>query len=80
MKQREHYSPEQLEAFLVADLLADAEHAEKQASTGPYYPDKGITRASLLAYAAKCRGAVLKLQVPSGRTDDWGQEGICVPS
>ena len=26
------------------------------------------------------RGAVLKLSVPSGRTDDWGQEGICVPS
>lgn len=25
------------------------------------------------------RGAVLKLKVPSGRTNDWGQEGICVP-
>jgi hypothetical protein len=25
------------------------------------------------------RGAVLKLQVPSGRTNDWGKEGICVP-
>ena len=25
------------------------------------------------------RGAVLKLQVPSGKTDDWGQVGICVP-
>lgn len=25
------------------------------------------------------RGAVVKLRVPSGATDDWGREGICVP-
>ena len=25
------------------------------------------------------RGAVLKLKMPSGRTNDWGQEGVCVP-
>lgn len=25
------------------------------------------------------RGATVKLQVPSGRTNDWGREGICVP-
>ena len=25
------------------------------------------------------RGAVLKITVPSGRTNDWGREGICVP-
>lgn len=25
------------------------------------------------------RGATVKLKVPSGRTDDWGQVGICVP-
>ena len=25
------------------------------------------------------RGAVVKLRVPSGRTDDWGQTGVCVP-
>ena len=25
------------------------------------------------------RGAVLKLKVPSGRTNDMGREGICVP-
>lgn len=25
------------------------------------------------------RGAVVKLRVPSGKTDDWGREGICVP-
>ena len=25
------------------------------------------------------RGAVVKIQVPSGRTNDFAQEGICVP-
>ena len=25
------------------------------------------------------RGATVKLKVPSGRTNDWGQTGICVP-
>jgi hypothetical protein len=25
------------------------------------------------------RGAVVKLRVPSGKTDDWGQIGVCVP-
>jgi hypothetical protein len=25
------------------------------------------------------RGATVKLKVPSGRTDDWGGVGICVP-
>lgn len=26
------------------------------------------------------RGCVLKLKVPSGKTNDWGHEGICVPA
>lgn len=26
------------------------------------------------------RGATVKLSVPSGKTDDWGQVGICVPT
>lgn len=26
------------------------------------------------------RGCVLKLKVPSGTTNDWGREGICVPA
>ena len=25
------------------------------------------------------RGCTVKLKVPSGKTNDWGQEGICVP-
>jgi hypothetical protein len=26
------------------------------------------------------RGSTVKVTVPSGRTNDWGREGICVPS
>ncbi len=52
---RVHYTPEQLAAASEADQLADAAHAEKQAVDGPFYPEKGITRESLLAYAAACR-------------------------
>ena len=26
------------------------------------------------------RGATIKIKVPSGRTNDWGKEGICVPT
>ena len=26
------------------------------------------------------RGAVVKIKVPSGRTNDWGAQGICVPT
>lgn len=37
------------------DLLSDAECSERQAKEGPFYPDRGITAESLLAYAAKCR-------------------------
>ena len=43
------------EADWVADLLADAEHAEEQAEHGPLYPERNITRETLLAYAQRCR-------------------------
>lgn len=26
------------------------------------------------------RGCTVKIQVPSGKTDDWGKEGVCVPT
>lgn len=26
------------------------------------------------------RGACVKIKVPSGKTNDWGQKGICVPT
>ena len=55
---RKQYTPEELEAAQRADYLADAEHAERQAADGPFFPERGITRESLLAYAAECRAKV----------------------
>lgn len=54
-KRPHYYAPEELAGFWKADLLNDAEHSEKQAESGPFYPEKGITRETCLAYAAKCR-------------------------
>lgn len=50
-----HCSQKELEDFLVRDLLRDAECAEEQANFGPLFPELGITKESLLAYAAECR-------------------------
>lgn len=44
----------QLDSAALADLLADAAFAERQANEGPFYPERGITPESLLAYAAEC--------------------------
>lgn len=54
------YTVEQLDRFALQDLAADACASERQADEGPYYPDRGITRESLLAYAAKCRRQIEK--------------------
>ena len=43
--------------------------------------DQFIDRAGFkLNFQGDPRGAVVKLAVPSGRTDDLGREGMCVPS
>ena len=52
---RVYYTPAELDAAAIADWLSDAEQSERQAEQGPFYPDKGITRESCLAYAASCR-------------------------
>jgi hypothetical protein len=49
------YTPAELDAAALADLISDAESAERQAARGPFYPDRGITRETLTAYARKCR-------------------------
>ena len=41
-----------------------------------YRPSK---RGIVPVFQGDPRGAVLKLQVPSGKTNDWGRTGICVP-
>lgn len=54
-KRPHHYTPEELSAAWKVDLLNDAKYSEKQAAEGPFYPEKGITKESLLDYAANCR-------------------------
>jgi hypothetical protein len=49
------YTPEELDDAAIADQLYDAKHAEEQAITGPFYPERGITAERLLAFAARCR-------------------------
>ena len=51
---RHHYTDEQLADFWRKDLLVDADCARRQAASGPFYPDKGISRQSLLDYAQEC--------------------------
>lgn len=53
-----HYTPSELDDLALLDLVVDAECSERQAAEGPYYPDKGITRESLLEYAAKARRSI----------------------
>lgn len=55
MKTKKRYTPEELAEGWKADLLNDATCAEEQAQNGPFYPERGITKETLLAYAAKCR-------------------------
>lgn len=52
------YTAAELDAFALADLKADAEHCEAQAATGPFWPERGVTAESLLAYAARCRARI----------------------
>jgi len=56
MYQKPHkYTRKELESLLVDDLMRDADSAERQAVTGPFYPEKGITKESLMDYANECR-------------------------
>ncbi len=49
------YTLAEQEQMIKDDLLIDADTSEAQAVNGPYYPEKGITKESLLSYAAECR-------------------------
>jgi len=61
MKTRTRYTDAQLLQFSIDDQLRDAAAAERQAAEGPFYPDRDITRESLLAYAAECRATAARL-------------------
>ena len=45
------YTTEQLAEAWRADLMNDARCEREQAENGPYYPDRGVTRESLLKWA-----------------------------
>jgi hypothetical protein len=53
------------------DLIADAEQAEDQAVNGPFYPESGVTRDMLTAYAAECRQKAEKPTETMPRIDPW---------
>lgn len=53
---------EELDRDALRDLISDAEQSERQAAEGPYFPERGITREELLAYAARCRTAIERLK------------------
>ena len=50
----------ELDQDALRDLLRDARHAYRQARSGPYYPERGITRETLRAYADDCRATARK--------------------
>jgi hypothetical protein len=52
---RMHYTPAELDAFALDDLMRDMQNAINQSANGPYYPERGITQESLRAYAEECR-------------------------
>ena len=33
-----------------------------------------------VVFSGDPRGATIKLRLPSGKTDDWGKQGLCVPA
>jgi hypothetical protein len=54
------YTQTDLDSHAIADLIADANAAERQANEGPFYPDRGITRENLISYAKECRQSAAK--------------------
>ena len=56
------YTEKELDSAAISDLLSDARCSERQAANGPFYPEKGITKESCLAYAAECREKAARYQ------------------
>ena len=52
---KHEYTADELDNAAIADLLNDARCSEEQAANGPFYPERGITAQSLIAYAQECR-------------------------
>lgn len=62
------WAPETVKRGACADCRLEAQILE---TCKPY----GMTPK----FGGDPRGCTVKLQMPSGRTNDWGGEGICVP-
>jgi len=75
MIKKQHYTAKELNDFAHQDVLNDAIHAEEQAENGPYYPDKGITKESLLEFAKECRE---ELKIKNLHMKLAGMPSICV--
>jgi len=52
---RIRYTPDELIRMAAQDQISDAEFAEHQAQHGPFFPERGLTKESLIDYAAHCR-------------------------
>ena len=50
-----HYARQELIDGWKEDMLAEIEFAQNQAKNGPHFPERGITKESLLKYVAECR-------------------------
>ena len=76
-----HYTDEELTQSYKDDLLCDIEHTGRQALNGPFYPEKGITAESLLAYVQKCRAELDTLNKEEKiRIDSYGVPYVYMPS
>ena len=40
----------------------------------------GENNGFMPCFSSDPRGATVKLKVPSGKTNDWGEVGVCVPT
>lgn len=56
------YTPDEQVDYIIRDLQADIDHAERQAEHGPLFPELGITAESLRAYAQQCREQVARIE------------------
>mgnify|MGYP001568317369 CR=1 FL=1 len=68
----------------VVGVFDDAETATKWIDQAPrdalFSTYRLATQGVIPIFQGDPRGAVLKLQAPSGKTNDWGKVGICVPA
>jgi hypothetical protein len=86
------FVPSSMVRYFYSEMLHAWEHKPSKLSSVAWEPvkicpdcrtqdlvDRALPVGFKAVFAGDSRGCVFKLQVPSGRTNDWGKEGICVP-